>query len=373
MTNAEAVASQLAYEFLRDGKFTAAQGPVEVRDLAVSGAAAASIEGFDVLGFTGAPTDGASEGFGGIAVQSVGYEEGAKSPRVHVYLTRGSQRLIRSLPAEVRGIPIRAHRMGAVNVRPDAAQTSTNQGHLFERDNRIACGSSCGPTSENCTGTLGALIRKNRSSQIYLLSNNHVFAGCNHVPMGQPILSPSTADGRPTIRAPGEIGRHELIHELRSGNPNFVNPCEADLALARATNDAILSSWQGDDVNGYDTPGNMSSPSTSVRVKKFGRTTGLTFGEIEAKVVAPMPVDYLAKHFRGVIWFSNVWTVRGVSGVFALAGDSGSLVVTEDSSKAVGVVFAANRSGEYGWIIPMPSVAASFGGVRLVSGHGVGA
>ena len=72
------------------------------------------------------------------------------------------------------------------------------------------------------------------------------------------------------------------------------------------------------------------------------------------------------------MWFSNVWTVRSVDGTeFAIAGDSGSLVVAEDNSCAVGVLFAASRSGEYGWIIPMPYVLGAFGGLRLVGRHGV--
>jgi hypothetical protein len=64
--------------------------------------------------------------------------------------------------------------------------------------------------------------------------------------------------------------------------------------------------------------------------------------------------------------------VRGVNGdPFALPGDSGSLVVPEDNASAVGLVFAANPSGEVGWIIPMSSVVGAFGGIELISGHGV--
>ena len=122
--------------------------------------------------------------------------------------------------------------MGPIVVRPDAAASATNHGLLFERGGRICCGSSCAPTSENCSGTLGALVKTTQSPHIHLLSNNHVFAGCNHVPRGQPILAPSSADGRPTMRAPTRFAAHDLIHELRSGDPNFVNPCDADLALA---------------------------------------------------------------------------------------------------------------------------------------------
>jgi hypothetical protein len=262
--------------------------------------------------------------------------------------------------------------MGPLTVRPEAAASATNRGNLFERGNRICCGSSCAPTSENSTGTLGALVRMPRSQQLYLLSNNHVFAGCNHVPLNQPILAPSSNDGSPTSRAPSEIGRHHAIHELRSGDPIFVNPCDADLAIARATDPNSVSSWQGDTIDGYDTPSRAQVPVSMMQVKKFGRTTGLTTGEIEARVTTPLAVEYKSKYFKGTVWFKDVWSVRAPAGsVFALPGDSGSLVVTEDASRAIGLVFAANSSGEYGWIIPMACVTAAFGGLNLVSGHGV--
>ena len=106
-------------------------------------------------------------------------------------------------------------------------------------------------------------------------------------------------------------------------------------------------------------------------MKKFGRTTGLTAGQVEAKVTSPMPVEYNAKLFKGIVWFKDVWTVRGANRPFALPGDSGSLVVTGDGQQAVGLVFAASRNGEYAWIIPMPCVVGTFGGLQLVTGHGV--
>jgi hypothetical protein len=365
MPSAEEVATSLAYEFLKQGNYSASVGPIEVPALAQAAAAADEGE---------AATDYAqrAEPFGGLAVQSVGFEQGIDEPKVHIYLTRGSARLIRSLPGEIDGVAVQVHKMGPITVRPDAAGSATNRGHLFERNNRVCCGSSCAPTSENCSGTLGALVRQPGSRQLFLLSNNHVFAGCNHVPQNQPILAPSSNDGNPTARAPGEIGRHHAIHELRSGNPIFVNPCDADIAIARATDPSIISSWQGDDADGYDTPVRTAVPISMMAVKKFGRTTALTTGEIEARVTAPMPVTYTSKYFKGTIWFKDVWTVKAPTGsVFALPGDSGSLVVTEDGSRAVGLVFAANSNGEYAWIIPMSCVTNAFGGLALIGGHGV--
>jgi hypothetical protein len=361
MADAEGVARRLAYEFLREGRYSSAHGPVEVKRLAQ--AAAAATAGEEIVD--------TQEAFGNIAVQSVGFEEGVDDPKVHIYLTQGSARQIRSLTSTIDGVPVRAHKMGTIAVRPEMAATSTNHGHLFEHAGRISCGSSCAPTSENCSGTFGSIVKLAGSNDLYVLSNNHVLAGCNHVPQGQPILSPSSNDGRPTIRAPGEIARHERIHELRSGNPNFVNPCDADIALARVSHAANISSWQGDDAQGYDTPIVVSAPTSRMSVKKFGRTTGMTTGLVEARVDTPMPVEYNSKHFKGVVWFQNVWTVRGANGPFALPGDSGSLVVSNDGQLSVGLVFAASRNGEYAWIIPMPCVVNSFGGLELVGGHGV--
>jgi len=364
MPTAEEVAIFLAYEFLKRGNYSAAAGPVQMSDLSEIAPAATRAETDEL--FTG------FEGFGGIAVQSVGCEVGVDAPNVYVYFARGSVRLIKALPEEVEGIPIVAQRMGPITVRPEMAASSTNRAHIFERDGRICCGSSCAPTSENCSGTLSVLVRKEGSRQIYLLSNNHVFGGCNHVPQNQPILSPSSNDSRADIRAPTEIGRHAEIHELRTGNPSFVDPCEADLALARATNPTELSSWQGEAGSGYDTPTRSQSPVSRMLVKKVGRTTGLTHGIVQATIPSPAPLPYTARHFKGLVWFRNVWVVRSVDATeFALAGDSGSLVVAEDGSSAVGVLFAASRSGEYGWIIPMPRVIAAFGGLQLVGRHGV--
>ena len=85
--------------------------------------------------------------------------------------------------------------------------------------------------------------------------------------------------------------RHHAIHELRSRNPILVSPVDADLAIARATDPNIVSSWQGDSTDGYDTPAHSIVPASMMAVKKFGWTTALTTGQIEARVTTPMPLD----------------------------------------------------------------------------------
>jgi hypothetical protein len=89
MDHAERVATLLAFEFLREGRYSAASGPIEVPALATAAAVSAPDGEIDST---------LPQGFDGLAVQSVGFEEGPKEPKVHIYLTRGSAKLIKSLP-----------------------------------------------------------------------------------------------------------------------------------------------------------------------------------------------------------------------------------------------------------------------------------
>jgi hypothetical protein len=316
--------------------------------------------------------DYGEKAFAGLSVQSVGYERGADKPKVHVYVTKGAARALRNLSQVVGGVEVEVDKVGLITIRPEAAASkATNHGHVFERRGRICCGSSCAPTSEDSTGTLGALVRKVGQADLYALSNNHVFGGCNHVPVDTPILSPGSMDGRAGVRAPSSVARHSEIHELRTGDPNFVEPCPADVAIARVENPDVLTSWQGNDADGYDTPTAVRDPVSRMRVKKFGRTTGLTMGTVQSFAPTPTPIGYNAKYFKGTVWFKNIWYVRSDPGQpFALPGDSGSLVVTEDGSEAVGLVFAASPAGDFGLLIPLPCAVGYFGRIELVSNHG---
>jgi hypothetical protein len=224
-------------------------------------------------------------------------------------------------------------------------------------------------------GTIGALVRRKSSSDLFILSNNHVLAAGNHTPVDMPILSPSNIDARANIRAPGEICRHSDICELRSGVPSLVQPVKEDIAIGRVVSPASVSSWQGDD-DGYDTPTKVLAPAAGMPVKKVGRTTGLTRGIVQSLVNSPQPLPYKASRFTAVVWFIDAWIVEALPGqdlgsIFALPGDSGSLVVSEKGDAAVGLVFAASPNGEYGFIVPMNHIATQFGGLTLVGGHGV--
>ena len=99
--------------------------------------------------------------------------------------------------------------MGKLQASPVPAMAARGISHFYEYNDRIACGSSCAPSGENYSGTIGALVSDGK--RMLGLSNNHVFAACNHMPVGMPILSPATMDARPDRRAPTEICRHESM------------------------------------------------------------------------------------------------------------------------------------------------------------------
>ncbi len=356
------IAERLAARFLERGSYIFS-GPVSAPALQQIMPAAA----------TAAPTVDhffEHEGFSGLAVQSVGYEEGIKDPKIHIYVVKGLRKAEKVLSEEEAEVPIKIDRIGKVIVRPEASTGAAPTGNIFTHRGRVACGSSCAPAGEPYAGTLGALVRKRSGGTIYVLSNNHVLAACNHMPVGMPIMAPSGIDARPGGRAPLEVCRHAEIAELRSGFPSLVAPNKEDVALASVTDPSVLSSWQGDGPEGYDTPRTVAAPHSGMRVKKFGRTTGLTYGVVEARLT-PFVIPYKARLFTASVWFENVWSVRAESGSsFALPGDSGSIVVDDKGQKAIGLVFAASPQGEYGIIVPMTHVSGLFGGISLVSGHG---
>lgn len=357
---AEELSQLLAATFLKNGNYEALGSPFgSSADFAQPAAVSAFEQNFE-----------SEAGFAGLAVHSVGYTPGTETEAVIIYVTRGARKALRSLPAEVEGVPVQAQVMGRLQASPMPAMSARGAGHFFEYGGRIACGSSCAPSGENYAGTVGALVRD--GDRLLALSNNHVFAACNHTPVGMPILAPATMDARPDRRAPTEICRHERMVELRSGDPRLVPLMTLDAAVAAIADENIVTSWQGDETTGYDTPAGIAELKSGLRVKKTGRTSALTVGVVEAFVPTPWILPYKSTKFSAMVWFKDTWTVRSAEAdPFALPGDSGSLVVTEDGNGAVGLLFAANNKGDYGIIVPIQDVLNACGNLQLVSRHGI--
>jgi hypothetical protein len=208
-------------------------------------------------------------------------------------------------------------------------------------------------------GTLGAVVRDRDSGARLILSNNHVLANGNNASSEDPILQPGTADGgreeSDTLAllerfapiayslepatcglARGVADLANLLaqwmgskHRLQAirADPSAVN--RVDAAVARPLDEAAVS----DDILDIGRVVGTLAPTLGLRVRKSGRTTGLTSGEITV-IEATVDVGYddrLAR-FEGQI----------LTGPMSEPGDSGSLLVAADSLQAVGLLFAGS-------------------------------
>src|SRR3989454_111997 len=187
-------------------------------------------------------------------------------------------------------------------------------------------------------GTLGVLAR--RSGRPVILSNNHVLANQNAARVGDPILQPGPADGgrlQDTIarlvdfvpiqfkeREPGPIARFLArlfgpllraagwgLKRLPSGHSNLV-----DAAVAEPIETRLVAP----DILGIGRVRGTKEPDIGMRVRKSGRTTGVTEGRITA-IDAVVEVDYGGP--------TAIFREQIVSDLLSKGGDSGSLVVDE--------------------------------------------
>jgi hypothetical protein len=209
-------------------------------------------------------------------------------------------------------------------------------------------------------GTLGVIVRDRATGVRLILSNNHVLANSNDAQPGDAILQPGGADGGKvdgdTIAmlerfvpilfnteggqcnvAAGYAHLGNVIAAILGSShrvePIHVNPQATNLvdaAVARPVNDddvldeiLVIGGIEG------TRPGELGMP-----IRKSGRTTGFTTGEIVA-IGATVNVNFGT---------GRIATFEGqfIAGPMSQGGDSGSLVVAGDSPHAVGLLFAGS-------------------------------
>jgi hypothetical protein len=272
------------------------------------------------------------------------------------------------LPGKIGDVAIRYIGQASLgSLPPHIPQASALGGSRFFLDqHRFCCGSSITVSPVAGAGTLGALIRL-ADGTLCGLTNNHVTGDCNHSRPRMHILCPAPMDADPDLPAPTGIGTHRSFVKLESGDPNQVSKQELDAAIFNISNSDVLSSYQGPRF--YDTPAATANPFAGMRVKKVGRTTGLTFGTVLGPFVSPFSLPYASNHFRSTVHFANIWAIAPQPGdTFSQGGDSGSLVVTDDGSSAVGLLFAGGE--QVSFIMPIDRVLSEFN-ATLVSGLNV--
>jgi hypothetical protein len=235
-----------------------------------------------------------------------------------------------------------------------------------------------------CGGTLGSLVT--RGGTQYILSNNHVLAKSDSgtaggPPNGDQISQPSIIDVPQTCSTTGTkaVANLSEFYNLETGPLPKV-----DAALAQVVSGQVdasgsilfLGSTQTNGVPNAGAPvsGTGVSPATAVGaphnglVAKVGRTTALTCSTIVGTNVATS-ITYTANcDGTGNKFTVNYTDMVDVTGQFGAEGDSGSLIVTQDTAEAVALLVGGNSTDTVGNAIG--DVLSSFpgGAATLVGG-----
>jgi hypothetical protein len=275
------------------------------------------------------------------------------------------------IPDSLEGIPVVVKVTGEIfALKKPGSSTGTKTTAWWPSP--VPIGVSTGNIGECSAGTIGARVTDNKN--VYALSNNHVYALENDAPLDSKILQPGLYDTRCKFRSTNIIG------ELSSYVPIIFNNTECDpdknntetcntVDAAIAIVNTEYSPRELDNTtppNGYGIP-NSTTYSNSTdnsdhvpyyvgqAVQKYGRTTQLTKGTIKA-INGTFTVCYDSSCSLNAKFIDQI--VVG-PGNFSKAGDSGSLVVTNDSyAYPIGLLFAGG--GGITIVNPIDDVLSSF-------------
>jgi len=267
------------------------------------------------------------------------------------------------IPQSLEGVPVVVEVTGEIMTMkkdgpPQSAGTKIDPTAWWPRP--VPIGVSTGNAGECSAGTIGARVKS--GSTVYALSNNHVYALENGAHIGSEVLQPGLYDTGCQCDSANVIGTLSGYITIQFNNtscPMNSSACNTvDAAIARTTTGNLDNATPK---NGYGTPSTttlrLANLSIGRAVQKYGRTTSLTTGTIIG-IGATITVSYGAS---GNAVFTNQIVV-GSSHPFIKAGDSGSLLVTDDGNAyPVGLLFAGNSSGKYAFANPINDVLSDLG------------
>jgi hypothetical protein len=249
---------------------------------------------------------------------------------------------------------------------PVATWADSGPAHRVEQSSLIQLGTSGGNINDSSKGfcyggTLGALVEDGSGNQ-YILSNNHVLARTNTAASGEDIIQPGLIDQSPACFK----DKTDIVADLTTFIPilfktkGTIPSNVVDAAIAQVRAGYVDSTGFIIDIGTLSS--DTMAPRLGMAVKKSGRTTGLTNGNITA-VNATIDVSYgSGKTAR----FVNQIVVG--TGDFIAAGDSGSLMVEDVATNpsAVGLLFAGSSTTAIA--NPIDGVLDSFGVSMVGSG-----
>ena len=235
------------------------------------------------------------------------------------------------VPATINDVPLDVIE-ARFEVHQDPSVPADHRLHF----NPLLGGISVGNFALGGSGTLGMSVFDNVLAEDMILSNWHVLCGSFMCTPGESIIQPGQGGG-------DTGGAGDVVATLY----RFALTDEVDCAIARLTGDRFLLK----EIFGRGTVTEVTSPQLGMRVRKSGRTTGLTSGVItdESANITIGGYPNGDRDFRNQVIIENGSQV-------SRPGDSGSIWL-DDANRAVGLNFAG--SGDSGVANPMPAVLAA--------------
>jgi len=254
-----------------------------------------------------------------------------------------------ALPASLDGVDVEVEETGEIRALKLGGVERTVSSRARRARRPVPIGVSTGNEGECAAGTIGARV-KDSSGNVYALSNNHVYAMENAAVPNSAIMQPGLFDTNCNGNPNNVIGTLSsfvpIVFSTSASNTVDAAIAATDVSLLRRSTPS----------GGYGTPRSATVAAfIGQGVKKYGRTTFLTFGRVSG-INATVLVDYDS----GTAQFVNQIVVRSSQAVIR-AGDSGSLLVTAGKNKPVGLLFAGNSNGRIGIANPIDLVLNAFG------------
>jgi len=237
-----------------------------------------------------------------------------------------------ALPKSIDGLPVDIEEVGLFR-RFRAAGTPAAVPDPRTRIRPAPPGCSVGFADPNnqftMAGTFGALVR-DAGGTLYILSNNHVLADENQLPLGAPVFQPGVLDGgSPNTDQIAQLTRFVGLDPTSS---NLVDCAIAAVSDPRQVSDAILQIGQ---------PQGVGDATKDMVVQKFGRATDYRAGRV-TMVDTDVNMQYHSHSYK----FSGQMIIVSLdSQPFSNDGDSGSLIVERGSNMAVGLLIGGGTAG----------------------------
>jgi len=240
---------------------------------------------------------------------------------------------VAGLPESLEGVPVEVEVTGMIFALRALADPTA----WFLRP--VPIGVSTGHPNITA-GTIGARVR-DAAGNVYALSNNHIYADQNDASIGDGAIQPGAFDGGtdPADR----IGTLDDFEPIEFAKRRKIPTNTMDAAIVLSSTDMLGNATP---LDGYGTPSStIASAYVNQPVKKYGRTTKLTFGQVSEINVT---VDVCYEGFVVCTkWARFEDQIAITDGDFSGGGDSGSLIVADDednNNNPVGLLFAGSST-----------------------------